>query len=486
MKVGASGHDHSVSRGQLEPLAALAAAIEPVVDLEALQALFLVAAKQRLGEVAEMMRVSQGRARARGLDELESLPHLQPRDGHVTGPAVVKKTIEGLTERANGAAVHQGLSDVRSPNDSRSCQDYLWVKVCTELGQSSVDFQSSLTASLSLPGQRFFDDFPVGGIGGLVGEDVHRVAVLDARNFHAAQCSGKRRLGRRIAFCGVVIGERKQLDLARCRPLGHEGRSQAAVRAGRVTVKLNPHELKLARSAIVAPMSTGNSSLLALSQERTRTIELLSDAFARDLLDLDTFESRVDQAHRAETVQALVALRQDIEPQASGETSTALATTSTEDQEALVAARPKSRWAVAILGGVERKGQWRVPKTVRAVAIMGGASLDFREAILAPGVTTVQVMALMGGVDIIVPPSLAVECDGFGLLGGFDSLERCPRIPDPNQPLLRIQGLGIMGGVSVSTRLPGESERQARKRLKRERKAQQDQLEAGDRKRLKS
>ena len=39
---------------------------------------------------------------------------------------------------------------------------------------------------------------------------------------------------------------------------------------------------------------------------------------------------------------------------------------------------------------------------------------------------------------------------------------------DPDRPVLRITGMVIMGGVSVETRLPGESSRDARKREKRE------------------
>ena len=48
--------------------------------------------------------------------------------------------------------------------------------------------------------------------------------------------------------------------------------------------------------------------------------------------------------------------------------------------------------------------------------------------------------------------------------------------PDPDAPLLRIHGLTMMGGVDITMRLPGESERGARRRqrheLREERRAQ--------------
>jgi hypothetical protein len=57
-------------------------------------------------------------------------------------------------------------------------------------------------------------------------------------------------------------------------------------------------------------------------------------------------------------------------------------------------------------------------------------------------------------------------------MGAFELMDRVPAQPDPDRPLLRITGLALMGAVSVETRLPGESARQARKRRRRERHAQ--------------
>lgn len=224
-------------------------------------------------------------------------------------------------------------------------------------------------------------------------------------------------------------------------------------------------------------MSQQKPSLVALRDEREVTIRMLTDAFAADLFDVDEFESRVDKAHRSDNVEALLVLRKDIEP-ATGESpsSTAIVPVDEAAQRALVESQPRSRWAIAIMGGVERRGGWRVPKTMRVGAVMGGAVLDFREARLAPGVSDIKVFACMGGVEVIVPPNLAVECDGIGIMGGFESLDRFPVLVEPDRPLLRITGAALMGGVEISTRLPGESARQAKKRRKKERKAREKAL----------
>lgn len=224
-------------------------------------------------------------------------------------------------------------------------------------------------------------------------------------------------------------------------------------------------------------MLPGKSELVALRDQRSRTIEVLTEAFADDLIDVDAFEHRVDLAHRAESIEELASLRKDLAPEPAEEPATALVACSDDEAQALLAAQPRNRWLVAILGGHERKGAWRVPAKLKVITLLGGAELDFREAILAPGVTTVRILALLGGIEIIVPPTLAVECDGIGILGGFESMERAPRVPDPKQPLLRLQGAAILGGIEISTRLPGESARQARKRRSREKRLKRREQE---------
>jgi hypothetical protein len=77
----------------------------------------------------------------------------------------------------------------------------------------------------------------------------------------------------------------------------------------------------------------------------------------------------------------------------------------------------------------------------------------------------------MGGCEIIVPPWLPVECDATAILGGFEHLERTTGAPDPGRAMLRITGFALVGGVSIETRLPGESAKDAKRRRKRHRKA---------------
>ena len=117
---------------------------------------------------------------------------------------------------------------------------------------------------------------------------------------------------------------------------------------------------------------------------------------------------------------------------------------------------PNRGVVIAIMGGADRKGSWLVPRELKVWAIMGGASIDLRDAKFAPGVTEIDVTVLMGGVEITVPRGVRVETIGAGVMGGFAASAGDATALDPSQPVLRVTGLAIMGGVDVKVRTPSK------------------------------
>ena len=105
---------------------------------------------------------------------------------------------------------------------------------------------------------------------------------------------------------------------------------------------------------------------------------------------------------------------------------------------------------VAILSGVRRTGSWEPPEHLNVLNVLGGVRLDFREAELLEGETEVAVTAILGGVEIIVPPGADVVSDGFAVMGEFTHLTH--RSPHPQSPALRIRGFSLMGGVTVKVK----------------------------------
>jgi hypothetical protein len=220
-----------------------------------------------------------------------------------------------------------------------------------------------------------------------------------------------------------------------------------------------------------------------LNHTRQVTIEALMEHFANDVMDVDEFERRVDVAHSATTSDELKELLRDLPgsgdlPAMSGEGGVTPSVRS-EYTVASAAHRKDSEIVVAIMGGSSRRGRWTPARKNNAVAIMGGAELDFREAVLAPGVTEVQVFTMWGGVEIIVPPGINVESHGIALLGGFEHVGDSVPPADPGAPTLRITGFALMAGVDISVRHPGESARDARRRRRLERREQRRRLRGG-------
>lgn len=214
---------------------------------------------------------------------------------------------------------------------------------------------------------------------------------------------------------------------------------------------------------------SGSLEPLPLDERKEKAVRLLGAHFAEDHLTVEEFESRVDRVYGAASVAeleslfaGLPALREQTLPAVAGVTLPARARPEEVRQRGV---------QIAVMGGSERKGSWTPPRHLLTIAAMGGAGLDLREARLGPGLTEITILAVMGGVDVVVPPGLAVESHGFAIMGGFEGNDQPSADPDPDAPRVRIRGVAIMGGVEIAVRLPGESPRDAKRRLKAERQA---------------
>ncbi len=210
-----------------------------------------------------------------------------------------------------------------------------------------------------------------------------------------------------------------------------------------------------------------------LEEEREHTIQELTRHFSRDHLEVEELERRLDEAIAAPDRGALDALVRDLPalPAESESPAPTAAASSVTSPRVVPGVAPRDHgYVLALLGGSSRNGAWVPPRQIRVLAAMGGVELDFREAHFGAPVTDVELLAVMGGVHIVVPPGVRVEAHGFGIMGGFDHREGEP-VTDPGAPLVRIRGLALMGGVHVEERERGESGKDARRRLRKGRRA---------------
>ncbi len=215
-----------------------------------------------------------------------------------------------------------------------------------------------------------------------------------------------------------------------------------------------------------APVAAPDAPPAVIERERERVVQALSTHYAYDRLSLETVEERLDRAYRAVSVAQLRALLADL-PATTAEEQAAAVPAGAAAPAAQV---PERGFALAVMGGFERKGGMVVPRHYKVSAFMGGGVLDLREARFGPGVTEIDVFVFMGGVEVYVPPGVRVECSGAGIMGGFGTDTDEPPNPSPTQPVLRLSGMAIWGGVEVQTRLPGESAKAYKRRRRDERR----------------
>lgn len=213
----------------------------------------------------------------------------------------------------------------------------------------------------------------------------------------------------------------------------------------------------------------------ASDSERERIAELLRDAVAEGRLTMEEFEERLDAAYRARTHGELEPLVSDLP--AAGDTPLVptVASGAGRWSDRIGGPTPRSKLAFAFWGGFERKGAWTVPRLFTTFTVMGGGELDLRAAHFEDREVVIRCIAIMGGVNIVVPPDLNVEVNGIGFMGGFGE-HGGDEAPDPSAPRVRITGFALMGGVGVERKRT----KAEKLRLKAERAAERERLEKGE------
>jgi class 3 adenylate cyclase len=173
--------------------------------------------------------------------------------------------------------------------------------------------------------------------------------------------------------------------------------------------------------------------------EREAMVARLQRACGEGRLTLDEFSERVGLALEARTATDLEVLTTDLP---------ALAPPA--PQAPAIPPRHQTSWVIGIMSGSDHRGRWHPAPTTNALALMGGCTLDLRAAEMEGSELVINAVAIMGGIDVIVPEGIQVEMTGLAIFGGKDC-----RVPDvrplPGSPLVRVRVFAFMGGVTVRT-----------------------------------
>jgi signal transduction histidine kinase len=108
-------------------------------------------------------------------------------------------------------------------------------------------------------------------------------------------------------------------------------------------------------------------------------------------------------------------------------------------------------------GNIERSGSWVIPKNLKISVRFGNAELDLREAILARGLTIIDLNVSMGNAEIVVPRELPVQVEVNAKYGNVENAPAAAPSGDVDQPRLKIIGNVKLGNCEVLSLAPGES-----------------------------
>ena len=194
-----------------------------------------------------------------------------------------------------------------------------------------------------------------------------------------------------------------------------------------------------------APAGAAAPAIRVSDRERDEVIAVLQTAFADGYLDDEEFDGRTRSALTARTRGDLDALTTDLPALPAGQPAAA---------PPAGPGRAPGKYALSYKGSVRRAGRWRVPGTFRSVVYKGSGLIDLRAAELTETETTLTVIAYKSRVDVLVPPGVRAELDGFGVSKGWSEQEELEVRRPSHAPVVRIRGLAYKGTVEVSSHPP--------------------------------
>jgi hypothetical protein len=187
-----------------------------------------------------------------------------------------------------------------------------------------------------------------------------------------------------------------------------------------------------------------NSRLRASDADRDRAASVINNALAEGRLSAEEHSERLDAIYSAKTHAEIVPLLDDL-PERYSPADPAVPSATQP-----ASARRRGR-IICFLSGSTRKGGWHPEPVIDIVTVLGGAELDFREAVLPGKEITVHATSILGGVEITVPPDMHVIDNGVAILGGRE-ISGGEEAVGPDSPVLRIEGFCLLGGIEVKRR----------------------------------
>ncbi|HVV14126.1 DUF1707 domain-containing protein [Amycolatopsis sp.] len=186
----------------------------------------------------------------------------------------------------------------------------------------------------------------------------------------------------------------------------------------------------------------------ASNADRERVAQILHNALSEGRITVQELEERLDTVYAAKTLDELQPPIADLPGVTPG---AAVQAAPSHEVDTRLGGIPGSQTSIAVMSGASRKGNWVVPPNHNSFAFWGGVDMDLRDARFAERHSTITAVAIMGGIDIIVPDDIIVDVNGIGFMGAFDTVNKgaVAATPPPGAPVLKVTGFAFWGAVTV-------------------------------------
>ncbi|MFC4082540.1 DUF1707 SHOCT-like domain-containing protein [Amycolatopsis samaneae] len=184
--------------------------------------------------------------------------------------------------------------------------------------------------------------------------------------------------------------------------------------------------------------------------DRERVAQVLHTALSEGRITVNELEERLSTVYAAKTAGDLKPVTADLPAVGASGVIEPATTRALGLPDERIGGHPGSPASVAIMSGATRKGSWVLPPQHNSFAFWGGVDIDLRRARFAEKDCTITAVAIMGGIDIVVPDDVNVEVTGVGFMGAFELQDKAGTPPaPPTAPTVRINGLAFWAGVTV-------------------------------------
>ncbi|GGP89112.1 DUF1707 SHOCT-like domain-containing protein [Streptomyces roseolilacinus] len=190
-----------------------------------------------------------------------------------------------------------------------------------------------------------------------------------------------------------------------------------------------------------APQSA--PAMRASDADRDRVADILREALVEGRLDAEEHGERIDAVYRAKTLAELEPLVGDL-PAAAQAASRAQAAHGAYDAAGADGAVER---LVAVFSSNTRRGRWRIGARTTVFSLFGNVEIDLTEATFTQRLTTLDVTAVFGNIEVRVPENVSLRGNGTGVLGNFEV--RALEADDPEAPVVVVNGYSVLGSVEA-------------------------------------